>query len=387
MRLRIMIPMLTLFLAACGSGTQPTPVAVTVPTGIATHAALSPSEVAVTDAATEAAPTSQPTIVADTPTASPPATASPAAEPTAAPANPCIAYHTVQSSERLFRIAQQYGVDWRKIARVNNIADPSLIYAGQVLCIPAVSASTAVPLPTTIAPPTTSPPASAQPPAATSDGIPHIASFTVDRTQVNLGASVIVSWKTTGKAAQLCRDNVRSVLCLPVSTEGRQEFIMHFARRDDDSLPFTLMAFPNSDFSGQPATATLSVTVRCPAQWFFANPPDECAKSSVLESRAAAQPFEHGAMIWLEATQTIFVLLDQPQQGYPYTEVADPWKPGMPESDPTIVPPAGFYQPVRGFGVLWRGEADDWPATIRQDLGWATAPEAEYTGAFQCNAG
>jgi hypothetical protein len=46
------------------------------------------------------------------------------------------------------------------------------------------------------------------------------------------------------------------------------------------------------------------------------------------------------------------------------------------ESDPSIVPPEGYYQPVRGFGKLWREE-------LRSALGWALAPERSYTAQYQ----
>jgi len=47
--------------------------------------------------------------------------------------------HTVAPGDTLYRIAQQYGVDVATLAQVNNIANPSLIYRGQVLIIPGLS--------------------------------------------------------------------------------------------------------------------------------------------------------------------------------------------------------------------------------------------------------
>ena len=63
----------------------------------------------------------------------------------------------------------------------------------------------------------------------------------------------------------------------------------------------------------------------------------------------------------------------------------DRWHAGDPESDPTLVPPEGFYQPVRGFGLFWR-KANFVPSgTARDRLGWAVAPEyAVGTRARQC---
>lgn len=52
-------------------------------------------------------------------------------------AQPLSAVHTVQRGETLFRIATAYGVSVYDLARANNIADPTIIYAGQQLIIPA----------------------------------------------------------------------------------------------------------------------------------------------------------------------------------------------------------------------------------------------------------
>ena len=48
-------------------------------------------------------------------------------------------------------------------------------------------------------------------------------------------------------------------------------------------------------------------------------------------------------------------------------------------------PPQGLYEPVSGFGLVWRGEVE-WPALgdARQRLGWATEPEFGYDTAHQC---
>ena len=44
--------------------------------------------------------------------------------------------HLVKPGETLSSIAFNYGTPWYVIARVNNLANPNLIYAGQTLCIP-----------------------------------------------------------------------------------------------------------------------------------------------------------------------------------------------------------------------------------------------------------
>jgi LysM repeat protein len=77
----------------------------------------------------------------------PGASGSPAANPAPAPAPSAPATtnrtHVVQRGEILSRIALQYGVSAQAIAQANGIYNPSLIYAGQTLIIPAASGSPA----------------------------------------------------------------------------------------------------------------------------------------------------------------------------------------------------------------------------------------------------
>jgi len=58
------------------------------------------------------------------------------ATPTPTPYAPGSTTHTVQRGENLFRIALRYGTTVQAIASANGIANPALIYVGQVLTIP-----------------------------------------------------------------------------------------------------------------------------------------------------------------------------------------------------------------------------------------------------------
>lgn len=49
----------------------------------------------------------------------------------------CSSYHTVQAGETLFSLGRLYGVNPWTIARANCLINPNIIFAGQVLCIPA----------------------------------------------------------------------------------------------------------------------------------------------------------------------------------------------------------------------------------------------------------
>lgn len=89
-----------------------------------------------TDTPTSPPPTETPT--------QPPATAQPTTVPTTAPGATPVpttapsgeVKHVVQRGENLFRIALRYGTTVQAIASANGIANPSLIYVGQVLTIP-----------------------------------------------------------------------------------------------------------------------------------------------------------------------------------------------------------------------------------------------------------
>lgn len=58
----------------------------------------------------------------------------PAAAAVEKPEN-CTRWHTVQSGEYLVKISAIYDTNWRDIAEINNLANPSLIFANTKLCI------------------------------------------------------------------------------------------------------------------------------------------------------------------------------------------------------------------------------------------------------------
>ena len=95
-----------------------------------------------------------------------------------------------------------------------------------------------------------------------------------------------------------------------------------------------------------------------------------CAVSPGQESPAAYQPFELGTMLWHGQARIIYVL----RQDGTWSGYEDTWKEGQPDHDPALVPPQGLYQPVRGFGKVWRERLRGSEAWI----GWATAPERAF---------
>lgn len=87
------------------------------------------------------------------------------------------------------------------------------------------------------------------------------------------------------------------------------------------------------------------------------------------------QPFERGWMIWRSDDESITVVLTDGQR---WAQYPDRFQEGEPELDPTLSPPGGLLQPIRGFGKLWRSQPE-----LREQLGWATDKERPYDGDVQ----
>ena len=213
-----------------------------------------------------------------------------------------------------------------------------------------------------------------------------IQSFEITPAELDPGDPVTLIWQTTAEQVTLNR----------LDAEGRiAEFwevppggTMDFTTREDMRNHITFMLSARAGELQETASAT--AILRCPVTWFFDNPPDECPAAAPLISNGAAEHFERGLMIWMEQTGQIFVFYDDGGRygGFiyrAYEAVPDAWSPGMPEDDPSIVPPEGLYQPVRGFGVAWR-EPEGVYYHRRERLGWAVEPEFPITTAYQCNS-
>lgn len=127
--------------------------------------------------------------------------------------------------------------------------------------------------------------------------------------------------------------------------------------------------------------------VVCDNAWFFAPRVEACSFDPVVASPAAVQHFERGMMIWLGATDSIYVLYQPPTRQTDYRDqfdysqtiqrYDDAFLEGGPESDTRYAPPPGKQQPVRGFGLVWRANRQ-----VREALGWALDKEQGYTACY-----
>ncbi|MBN1991910.1 MAG: serine/threonine protein kinase [Anaerolineae bacterium] len=99
-----------------------------------------------------------------------------------------------------------------------------------------------------------------------------------------------------------------------------------------------------------------------------------CPRSPAIITPAAWQPFEHGLMLWREDLNLIYGV----GPGEAWFITGDQWREGDAPYDPAIIVPAGYYQPVRGFGKVWR----DRPG-VRTALGWGLAEETGFMTTIQ----
>jgi hypothetical protein len=96
---------------------------------------------------------------------------------------------------------------------------------------------------------------------------------------------------------------------------------------------------------------------------------------------SAGQHLEHGLMIWLDQLHEdhIYVLTyGATRTSGDWQVYEDTWREGDPVSG-ELAPPERLFEPIRGFGRLWREELGGPDAS----LGWALAPEQGYTGLIQ----
>jgi hypothetical protein len=205
--------------------------------------------------------------------------------------------------------------------------------------------------------------------------------FTAAPNPINPGDAVVLSWSAAAESVVIYRLDPQGRLTLPaheVPLSGSLVITTPEGLRN--SVNFVLYAIAGA----ATAQAGVYVNIRCPDTWFFANPPDACPARPASFSTLVVQEFERGRMLWLEAERRIYILYDD-VRGPRYQIRPDEWVPGMPENDPALTPPAGLFQPVRGFGVAWRDVNAPEGTRARDYLGWAIGEEyVAGSGAAQC---
>ena len=222
------------------------------------------------------------------------------------------------------------------------------------------------------------------------------------------GAMVTLRWAFEGEFGAICEQITPRPLSdtcyqdLPPS--GALEVTVPAEARG--AIGYFLYAHADQEVEEALVILPLSAERGCEYEWFFSNveyeqkPLLECPISEPVEIRPQVQRFEKGLMLRLEDATLgeeawLITLLPQENRTYSlgFEPVVDSWSPGMPETDPALVPPEGLFQPSRGFGMLWRGEIEHRPMGEVQTLdgqevlGWATGSVFEYDAAYQCFQG
>lgn len=213
-------------------------------------------------------------------------------------------------------------------------------------------------------------------------------SFTVAPTTTqNIGDSLVMSWEATGERAEVCpiAGGPAEFACQEVPLVGSLTWVI----KEED---MTYNGFGLRAWGGDQSIWNVEyVLLQCQnlRPWFLDDPPEGCPEEEAMVSYAAGQYFEHGFMIWVEETDEFYVFYEGPDE-YGWQRFHLTWglklKPGASEDNRVGEdPPPGLYEPVSGFGLIWRGEVD-WPqvADARHRLGWATEPEHGYDTAYQC---
>lgn len=252
-----------------------------------------------------------------------------------------------------------------------------------------ITAPTSIP---TAIPTATNAAASHPSPAPTTISQPTIHSFTGELSDHSNGTDKMVTfhWQTSGADTVRINDYVygysRFVPGWNVGASGTMTITLDATL--NRNLYYELIAYTPSDY-GTVQQQGVTIAWPCEYSYFFTQPEylAACAVDEAVYSAAAEQHFEHGRMIWLEAPYhplfnpqpTILVIYDS--SAYPqdsWQSYFDLWTPDHPVDDPTLTPPTGLYQPVRGFGEVWRNNPEVW-----ERLGWAITPELSYAAALQ----
>lgn len=91
--------------------------------------------------------------------------------------------------------------------------------------------------------------------------------------------------------------------------------------------------------------------------------------------QGAWQTFERGFMIYLQGSPGIIYVISNDGR---FRRFDDTFVSGVDPESGGEIPPQGLLEPVRGFGKVWRSNAD-----VRALIGWATQPERGDTASLQ----
>lgn len=213
--------------------------------------------------------------------------------------------------------------------------------------------------------------------------------FALDRREAAKGEAVVATFRL-GRPAQQVRLVASTADGAPASFQLPQAVAWN-ALHDAGVVTFRV---PMEAGTLSPIRVLLSVDgrllgeqqlyVRCDHAWFFTPRVERCPFAPVRATPAAAQRFERGVMIWLQATNSIYVLYAAPASGAGDGERVqrmERFDDRNAESASEPAAPAASPEdrsfPARGFDLAWRSAVN-----VRRKLGRALEPARSYTACF-----
>ncbi|MBW4438179.1 MAG: hypothetical protein KME04_13650 [Pleurocapsa minor GSE-CHR-MK-17-07R] len=210
--------------------------------------------------------------------------------------------------------------------------------------------------------------------SVTNPNAPRIEFFTTDVLSIAPGDSVTLYWSTRNTTSANIYRLERGVRNQLYRVEPDGSLTVTTRRSDRTSVDFLLTVGDGALTTEQ----VLSIPILCPDAWFFQPPPSDCPAGPARETQIIEQSFERGRMVYVVETNLIYALIND---GFApaWIVVENRFNPATDlESEPSFVPPQGFYQPVRQLGFVWRGND-----TIRGRLGLAITPDSNFEGFIQ----
>jgi hypothetical protein len=214
---------------------------------------------------------------------------------------------------------------------------------------------------------------------------PLIRTFTAESTEIKPGQRITFTWESTGGTSARIYNGANGSLRFPalweVPTSGTLTVELTGTRRSNPQ--FELFVYSGSD-NTLFATRSVQIPWACSLGYFFDPDPAVCPRAEATFTTAAEQQFQGGRMIWLQELDWIYVLYDEVlpngDQGgdLQWERYLDNWTEEDERWDINLQPPAGFYRPAGGFGLVWRDNP-----TVQERLGWGLAPEQSFEGAWQ----
>ena len=212
-----------------------------------------------------------------------------------------------------------------------------------------------------------------------------ITQFTSDRTFADAGDIITIAWQVENGIDVEIEIGTRYLFSPPPDWRYEKHVELENAgtiqyqieeRTCVTELPITI--YVKDAPYVEPHTQTVEITL--PARTaVITHVPDipDCPAKAGFITTIVEQPFEHGTMIWIEETGRIFALIENDSRAVWFAN--DSYNPQTdPISDDNLIPPNGLFQPQFGLGKVWR----EMPS-LRDGLGWATAPEQSFTAPYQ----